>query len=44
VNPLLVDHFERNKDNGVCHFAGGVLPPVPVSRSKVKVIRDALGF
>ncbi len=44
VNPVKVDHFERNKDNGVCHFAESCMPPVPVSRSNLKVVRDALGL
>lgn len=44
VNPMHVDHFERFKDNGVCRFIGTNLPPVPVSRSNLKVVRDALGI
>ena len=44
VNPMQVDHFERLKDNGVCHFAGTDLPPVPVSRSNMKLVREALGL
>lgn len=44
VNPTQVDHFERFKDNGVCRFAGRDLPPVPVSRSNLKSVRDALGL
>ncbi|MEP3346804.1 MAG: MHYT domain-containing protein [Litoreibacter sp.] len=44
VNPAQVLHFERTKDNGVCRFEGGNLPPVPVSRSHLKAVRDALGF
>lgn len=44
VNPTQIDHFERTKDNGVCHFAGPDLPPVPVSRSNLKAVRDTLGL
>lgn len=44
VNPTLVNHFERLKDTGVCRFASPDLPPVPVSRSHLKVVRDALGL
>lgn len=44
VNPSWVQHFERLKDTGVCHFAKEHLPPVPVSRSQLKVVRDALGL
>jgi len=43
VNPTHVKHFERFKDNGVCRFATDDLPPVPVSRSNMKVVRDLLG-
>ena len=42
VNPNHVARFERTKDNGRCIFAGDDLPPAPVSRSKLKVIQDAL--
>ena len=44
VNPSQVHHFERLKDNGVCHFESPDLPPVPVSRSNLKAVRDALGI
>ncbi len=44
VNPAQVQHFERLKDNGVCRFASPDLPPVPVSRSHLKSVRDALGI
>jgi len=44
VNPIQVNRFEKLKDNGVCHFAAADLPPVPVSRSNLKVIRNALGL
>ncbi len=44
VNPTQVHHFERLKDNGVCHFESPDLPPVPVSRSNLKAVRDALGM
>jgi hypothetical protein len=42
VNPVHVSRFERTKDKGRCIFGGADLPPVPVSRSKLKVIQDAL--
>lgn len=44
VNPTKVNHFERLKDTGVCSFAATHLPPVPVSRSHLKGVRDALGL
>jgi NO-binding membrane sensor protein with MHYT domain len=44
VNPTQVNHFERLKDTGVCRFAEADLPPVPVSRSHLKSVRDALGL
>ena len=43
VNPTKVSRFERQKDKGRCIFAMEDLPPVPVSRSKLKLIQDALG-
>ena len=42
VNPLRVARFEKTKDKGRCLFKGADLPPAPVSRSKLKVIEDAL--
>ncbi|WP_299950293.1 MHYT domain-containing protein [uncultured Ruegeria sp.] len=42
VNPIHVSRFERTKDKGRCIFAESELPPAPVSRSKLKVIQDAL--
>jgi NO-binding membrane sensor protein with MHYT domain len=44
VNPSKVKQFERFKDNGVCRFASDDFPSVPVSRSNLKVVRDALGL
>lgn len=44
INPAHVEHFERTKDNGVCRFSHPDLPPVPVSRSHLKAVRDALGL
>lgn len=44
VNPTHVLHFERSKDNGICRFAAPDLPSVPVSRSNLKIVRDALGI
>lgn len=42
VNPSKVSRFEREKDKGRCLFSIDDLPPVPVSRSKLKIIQDAL--
>ena len=42
VNPEHVVRFERTKDSGKCVFEGPETPPVPVSRSKLKAIQDAL--
>ena len=44
VNPKLVEHFERLKDNGICRFSDAKLPSVPVSRSNLKLVHDALGL
>lgn len=45
VNPNHVSSFERKKDNGACFFDGiDSLEKVPVSRSRLPVIRRALGF
>lgn len=42
LNPSQVSDFERLKDTGVCRFASPNLPPVPVSRSYLKGVRDVL--
>lgn len=42
VNPGMVARFERTKDKGRCTFANEELPPVPVSRSKLKDIQMLL--
>ncbi|WP_298855487.1 MHYT domain-containing protein [uncultured Ruegeria sp.] len=45
VNPKHVSSFERHKDNGTCYFDGvDALTKVPVSRSRLTDIRDALGL
>jgi NO-binding membrane sensor protein with MHYT domain len=45
VNPSHVSGFERHKDNGTCYFEGvESLPKVPVSRSRLTDIREALGL
>jgi len=45
VNPAHVTSFERHKDNGTCYFEGvASLPKVPVSRSRLTDIREALGL
>ena len=45
INPAHVAAFERQKDKGVCYFETIAVdvPPVPVSRSNLKSVRDALG-
>lgn len=43
INPAHVASFERLKDNGVCHFDLAALPKVPVSRARLKQVRDVLG-
>lgn len=43
INPSFVSGFERFKDNGVCHFKVANLSKVPVSRSRLRAVRDALG-
>lgn len=43
INPAHVTSFERLKDNGVCHFELSNLAHVPVSRSRLAAVRDALG-
>lgn len=43
INPAFVTGFERLKDNGVCHFEVASLSKVPVSRSRLRIIREALG-
>ena len=45
INPAHVSSFERKKDNGVCYFdAHQSLDKVPVSRSRLSEVRDALGL
>ena len=45
INPLHVSSFERKKDNGICYFdAFQSLDKVPVSRSRLAKVRDALGL
>ncbi|WP_370254579.1 MHYT domain-containing protein [Nioella sp.] len=45
VNPAHVSGFERHKDNGTCYFEGvESLPKVPISRSRLNDIREALGL
>lgn len=43
INPNHVTGFERMKDNGVCYFETPGLAKVPVSRSRLKHVRDVLG-
>lgn len=43
INPTHVSGFERLKDAGVCYFAFPDLPKVPISRSRLKQVRTALG-
>lgn len=42
VNPNHIARFERTKDKGQCIFEGNGIPAAPVSRSKLKLIQDAL--
>ena len=44
LNPVHVTSFERSKDSGLCKFNSSDLPNVPVSRSKLKTVREALGI
>ncbi len=45
VNPKHVSGFERHKDNGTCYFDDvEALSKVPVSRSRLTDIREALGL
>ncbi len=45
INPVHVSSFERKKDNGICYFdAFQSLDKVPVSRSRLSEVRDALGL
>lgn len=45
LNPKHVSRFERHKDNGTCYFdAVDALTKVPVSRSRLTDIREALGL
>lgn len=45
VNPRRITGFERLKDVGMCHFDGAPgLGPVPVSRSHLAKVREALGL
>jgi NO-binding membrane sensor protein with MHYT domain len=41
VNPSMVAAFERSKDKGRLTFSGSNLPPVPVSRSRLKDAQTA---
>ncbi|MEN8683215.1 MHYT domain-containing protein [Marivita sp.] len=43
INPDHVSGFERMKDNGVCYFETSSVTKVPVSRSRLKLVRDSLG-
>ena len=44
VNSAKVQHFERLKDSGLCRFENPKLPPVPVSRSNLKRVKETLGL
>lgn len=44
INPPHVSAFERLKDTGVCYFDFPDLAKVPVSRSRLKPVRDTLGL
>ena len=44
LNPSQVARFERTKDSGLCHLEGGCQTAVPVSRTRLSAVRDALGL
>jgi NO-binding membrane sensor protein with MHYT domain len=44
VNPALVARFERSKDSGTCFLDGEGKVGVPVSRSRLPHLREALGI
>ncbi len=45
VNPSHVSEFKRTKDTGVCYFEDIIsLEKVPVSRSRLRDVREALGI
>ncbi len=45
VNPQRATGFERLKDTGLLYFDGGGAPmKVPVSRSNLGAVREALGL
>lgn len=45
INPSHVTGFERKKDNGICFFEEAkCIEKVPVSRSRLPAIREALGL
>ncbi|WP_406646089.1 MHYT domain-containing protein [Aliisedimentitalea scapharcae] len=44
VNPAFVSSFERLKDNGVCYFRIASVEKAPVSRSRLPIVREALGI
>ncbi|WP_148922346.1 MHYT domain-containing protein [Oceanicella actignis] len=44
INPAHVTRFERTRDKGLCHLGGAPgLERVPVSRSRLPIVREALG-
>ncbi|MEM9342173.1 MAG: MHYT domain-containing protein [Pseudomonadota bacterium] len=43
INPDKVASFEKRKDSGRCTFVSQNCPKVPVSRSKLKSVQEALG-
>ncbi|MEM1235766.1 MAG: MHYT domain-containing protein [Pseudomonadota bacterium] len=43
INPAKVASFEKRKDSGRCTFVSSKCPNVPVSRSKLKSVQEALG-
>lgn len=44
LNPSFVTGFERLKDSGVCHVEVPALAKVPVSRSRLTIVRETLGI
>ena len=44
LNPARVTRFERLKDSGECSVEGAEALRVPVSRTRLATLRDALGL
>lgn len=44
INPAMVAKFERNKDTGECQMQGDANLRIPVSRTRLAILREALGL